>query len=127
MKSAVVTNHSHILVVDDDVPIRKLLVAVLTDSGHAVSEAIHGAHALDMLAHTPVDLVISDIMMPLMDGIALCRRVKAMPGIACILMSSAPPPTPFNAGQDAFLAKPFDLDAVEDIVATVLSATRNAD
>ncbi len=84
------TDGARILVVDDDVPIRELLVSLLTENGYAVIEAAHGAAALDVLSDTTVDLVISDIMMPLLDGVRLCRQVKATWQIAVILMSSAP-------------------------------------
>jgi two-component system response regulator MprA len=110
-----------VLIVDDDVPIRQVLADVLADTGYTVIEAIHGAHALEVLADTPVDLVISDMMMPLVDGVSLCQRVKAMGSTAVILMSSAPAIAPLGAGEDGFIAKPFDLDALERLISTVLS------
>ena len=117
---------ARILVVDDDLPIRKLLVSLLTESGYTVIEAAHGAAALDLLTDTPVDLVISDVMMPLLDGIHLCRQVKATWQTAVILMSSAPPQS-LAAGEDAFIAKPFDLDRFEQLVETVLSSNASGD
>lgn len=116
------TDGARILVVDDDVPIRELLVSVLTESGYTVIEAAHGAAALDLLADTSVDLVISDVMMPLLDGVRLCQQVKETWQTACILMSSAPQQQSLVAGADAFIAKPFDLDRFEHVVESVLKA-----
>ena len=116
-----------ILVVEDDVLIREVLVAALAEGGYHVAAAMHGAHALEVLADTAVDLVIADVMMPHLGGIELCKHVKATSHAAVILMSSAPPATALTAGADAFVAKPFDLNAVERVVATVLADVTLAD
>ena len=123
----VTTDAARILVVDDDVPIRELLVSVLSDSGYSVIEAAHGAAALDVLAGNPVDLVISDVMMPLLDGVRLCQQVKDTWQTACILMSSAPQQPSLVAGADAFIAKPFDLDRFERVVEAVLMGNAPGD
>ena len=125
--ACVTTDRDRILVVDDDVPIRELLVSLLTDNGYTVVEAAHGLHALELLRSNPVDLVISDVMMPLLDGVRLCRQVKATTQTAVILMSSAPWQTSFAAGEDAFIAKPFDLDTFEQLVEGVLSSNATGD
>ena len=118
---------ARILVVDDDLPIRELLVSLLTDNGHTVIEAAHGAAALDVLTDTSVDLVISDIMMPVLDGVRLCRQVKATWQTPFILMSSAPQQRSFAAGEDAFIPKPFDLDRLEQVVDAVLLSNATCD
>jgi DNA-binding response OmpR family regulator len=66
-------------------------------------------------------------MMPLLDGIGLCRQVKATWQTAVILMSSAPPQQSHETGEDAFIAKPFDLDRLEQVVEAVLSSNANGD
>lgn len=118
---------TRILVVDDDLPVRELLVTLLTEMGYTVIEAAHGVAALDLLANTQVDLVISDVMMPLLDGVRLCQQVKATWQTACILMSSAPQQPSRVAGADAFIAKPFDLDRFEHVIETVLTANATGD
>ena len=108
-----------ILVVDDEAPLRDLLAQVLQDAGYRVVVASHGRQGLDLALQERPDLVISDIMMPVMSGVDLCRRIKSdlvLPPIPVILASSAGAPAADGAGADAFIAKPFELDAVEALV-----------
>src|SRR5438552_5968606 len=60
-----------ILVVDDEQPVVDLLTDMLEDDGHTVIPAFNGRAALEIVAHHPLDLVISDVMMPFVDGIQL--------------------------------------------------------
>ena len=109
-----------ILVVDDERPVRELLAMLLEDFGYAVLVASHGRHALEQVAGRRPDLVISDVMMPLVGGVELCRRLKSDPqsaGMPVILMSTAGPHVANDSGADAFIAKPFDLAALETLVA----------
>ena len=77
-----------VLVVDDERPIRKLLRMGLTTQGYEVLEAPDGRIGLDILRREPVDLVITDIMMPQMDGIETIREVRQrFPAIGIIAMS----------------------------------------
>ena len=66
-----------ILVVDDDPHIRQLLVFALTKAGYATLEAENGELALSQIASHSPDLVVLDITMPTMDGLEVCRRVRA--------------------------------------------------
>ena len=66
-----------ILVVDDEEAVRELLAEMLRDAGYAVAEARHGAEALERLSEQPVQLVVSDISMPVMDGYGLYQSVRA--------------------------------------------------
>ncbi len=114
-----------ILVVDDEEPIRSLLAMVFEDGGHRVLQASNGQQALDLLGRERADLVLSDVMMPLVDGIELCRRLKAAPSTAAlpvILMSAASRWNSSDAGADALVAKPFMLDDVENLVQRLLPA-----
>jgi DNA-binding response OmpR family regulator len=66
---------AHILVVDDDDDIRLLLRIELSAEGHHISEAGHGQAALDALRDAPPDLVLLDIMMPVLDGWGVLRAL----------------------------------------------------
>ncbi|MBF0190194.1 MAG: response regulator [Magnetococcales bacterium] len=68
---------AHILVVDDDESFRLYLVTLLGQAGHTVLEADNGQSALEWCASAPVDLIITDIFMPKMDGIDLLAAVRA--------------------------------------------------
>jgi CheY-like chemotaxis protein len=110
-----------ILVVDDEAPVRDFLALVLEDLGHRVVAAMNGRHALAVAAEEHPDLVISDVMMPLMGGVELTRRLKAGEAghrdLPVILMSAAGPAAADGAGADAFIDKPFELAAIERLVA----------
>jgi CheY-like chemotaxis protein len=107
-----------ILVVDDEAPIRELLAWILKDLGYQVEEAINGREAIALAALHPPDLVISDVMMPVMSGPELCRWVKEElePAPPVILTSSVGGHVARGTGADAFVRKPFDLDELEEAV-----------
>src|SRR5688572_8224659 len=107
-----------ILIVDDERPVRQVLVIAFEQQGHQVLQAWHGRHALHIIASSEVrpDLVISDVMMPLGGGVELCRALKADPltvDIPVVLMSSAQLRTGSSSGADAQISKPFDLDTLQ--------------
>jgi CheY-like chemotaxis protein len=114
--------------VDDEAPIRDFLALVLEDMGHRVVAAINGRHALTVAAQEHPDLVISDVMMPSMGGVELTRRLKGGEAgdreVPVILMSSAGPAAADGAGADAFIDKPFDLEAMEKLVARWVGSAR---
>ena len=106
-----------ILVVDDEDAVRELLVWMLEDAGHAVFDAHNGRQALQFLHENgPVDLVLSDVNMPCMDGIELSRRVReGWPKLPVLLISGRPPPN----GARPFLPKPFRWDALTRAIASL--------
>ncbi|HEY8742811.1 MAG TPA: response regulator [Chloroflexota bacterium] len=119
-----------ILVADDERAIRLLLEMILTDAGHRVLFAADGLQALERSERERPDLVIADVMMPVLDGATLCRRLKAGPltaSIPVILMSAAAEATAHAAGADAFLRKPFDVTELELLVHHFLSTRTNDD
>lgn len=66
-----------ILVVDDDKTLRKVLTRFLENQGYLVEDVSSGREGLDAFIHNPPDLVVSDVMMPEMDGLEFCRRLRA--------------------------------------------------
>lgn len=80
-----------ILVVDDELLIRDLLYDFFSGQGWSISVAENGDKALEVIAHKPVDLVLTDIKMPEMDGLALTEELKhAHPEIPVVLMTGFP-------------------------------------
>lgn len=111
-----------ILVVDDEEPIRDLLGWMLGDAGHTVHAAAEGNSALAFLRRHVVDMVLSDINMPGMDGLELSRRVEAeFPTVPVLLISGRPPPQ----GVRAFLAKPFRWDTLTKAIAQLAGPGRH--
>jgi CheY-like chemotaxis protein len=117
---------ARILVVDDDQAVRALVAEVLAEVGYTITVAIHGAQALERISSAAPDLVLSDIMMPVMGGLELCRRITATSRIPVILMSSAPPQEAATSGAVLVVAKPIDLDALAVTVERVLRSRPHA-
>jgi len=107
-----------ILIVEDEAPIRELLAYVLRDLGYNVEQAINGREAIERAEEHRPDLVISDVMMPVMGGPELCRWVKRelAPAPPIILTSSIGVHVARGTGADAFVRKPFDLEELEEAV-----------
>jgi phosphoserine phosphatase RsbU/P len=106
-----------ILAVEDDLVARKILVQALGRLGHEVLEANDGIAALKLLEQEPVRVVVSDWIMPEMDGLEFCRRVRSRTRaeyVYFILLTSrtadyANQREAIEAGVDDFLTKPLDL------------------
>lgn len=73
-----------ILLVDDEPTLRSVLCEYLRFAGHDVVECRDGDEALEQLHASPVDIVVSDVLMPGMDGLALCGALRATPSLAAI-------------------------------------------
>ncbi|WP_339242462.1 response regulator transcription factor [Paenibacillus sp. FSL R5-0517] len=102
-----------ILVADDDANIRKLVCLFLRNDGFTTINAVDGKEALAIFTSTPVDLVILDIMMPVMDGWALCEELRRANPDLPLLMLTARNETwekvqAFQLGTDDYMMKPFD-------------------
>lgn len=105
----------HILVVEDDTELRNLFCAVLNDNGYTTFSATDGENAFDILENTYIDLIISDIMMPKMDGIELTKALREVHYEMPILMitakeSAADKREGFRAGTDDYMVKPIDVN-----------------
>lgn len=115
-----------IMVVDDDVEIRDLLLVVLEDEGYTVVGASNGQRALDLLPREQPDLIILDIMMPGLDGREVLRQIQERHGAdspPVILMSAAIQGSLLRDVQTAaaFITKPFDLDHFLDTIDQILT------
>ncbi|HET9732390.1 MAG TPA: response regulator [Acidimicrobiales bacterium] len=116
-----------VLVVDDDPVIRKLLQVNFEMEGYSVALAGDGVEALELVAATPPDLVVCDVMMPRMDGITTVTRLKQDPATASIpviLLSAKAQDGDVRAGLAAgaedYATKPFDPLELLDRVARLL-------
>lgn len=109
-----------ILVVEDELAIADMLSTLLADEGYEVLIAGNGREGLALVAQEHPDLVLSDVMMPILDGREMCRLIRAEPeygDIPVVLMSAARDGAmSFECGQAAFLSKPFDLDRLLGLV-----------
>ncbi|MBK3497104.1 response regulator transcription factor [Viridibacillus sp. YIM B01967] len=102
-----------ILVADDDANIRELVCLFLRNDGFETAEAVDGKEALTVYASKQVDLVVLDIMMPIMDGWTLCKELRRANPDLPLLMLTARGETwekvkGFELGTDDYLTKPFD-------------------
>lgn len=95
------------MVVDDEPDLRFILRRIFQGAGHHVREAGHGAAALEMVAAARPGLVVTDMMMPVMGGAELIRRLRAAPGTATIPIMAVSGDPHLAAGADVIVAKPF--------------------
>ncbi|WP_394821688.1 response regulator [Pendulispora albinea] len=117
-----------ILLVDDEYALVDTLRDFLEDEGYLVESANDGQKALDLMAMHPPDLLISDVMMPIMDGKALLRFMRneeALRAVPVVLVSAVRRQISLPATEDippfaAFLRKPFQLEKLLTIVASLI-------
>ncbi|MDD3322062.1 MAG: two-component regulator propeller domain-containing protein [Paludibacter sp.] len=112
------TNKLSLLVVEDNPDLNEMIVNRFSDT-YSVHRAFNGVEALVILKETDIDLIISDVMMPLMDGLTLCKVVKNDLNTSHInfLMLTAKNSTEdridcYNAGADAYISKPFEMSVL---------------
>ena len=105
----------HILVVEDDVRLNQVVCTYLNDSGFAATGCVNAKDAYDEMYNSLFDLIISDIMMPEVDGFAFARTVRQVNRRIPILFMSARDDLPakqkgFQLGIDDYMVKPIDLE-----------------
>lgn len=106
-----------ILVVDDEPQIVELLTTLLEDEGYRVCSACNGQDALGVIRNDVPELIISDVMMPAVNGLELLRHIENTvhdPSPKMILMSALDKPSLMQGV--AFLQKPFDVDDLLDMI-----------
>ncbi|WP_106398561.1 response regulator transcription factor [Actinocorallia populi] len=106
---------AHILVVDDEPAVRQALSSSLVFEGYRVGEASDGVEALERAEKLRPDLIVLDVLMPRMDGLTACRRLRTQGERVPVLMLTARDMvgdrvTGLDAGADDYLVKPFELD-----------------
>ena len=114
-----------ILVVDDEPQIRRIMRTTLTGAGYEVDDAKTGEEALGKLREFRPELVLLDINMPGMGGLAACRAIRADPSVAIIMLTvhntEAAKVEALDAGADDFVTKPF---GTPELLARIRAALR---
>jgi two-component system, OmpR family, response regulator MprA len=115
-----------VLVVDDDPPLRRMLERTLAAEGFQVSLAADGGAALVAAERMAPDVIVLDVALPALDGLAVCRRLRGKGLPTPILMLTARDAVPdrvagLEAGADDYLVKPF---AVTELIARIRALTR---
>ena len=116
-----------IMIVDDSASVRQLVASTLAGGGYEVVEAVDGQDALDKFEQEPVDLIISDLNMPVMDGIELVKKLRALPGqrfLPIIMLTTESQDSKKQegraAGASGWLVKPFKSEQILSVVKMVL-------
>ena len=118
---------THILVVDDDPAILRFLCANLRARDYDVTVATDGREALEMIQRELIDLIILDIMMPQLDGVEVCRRIREWSRVPIVMLSARGEEKDkvncLELGADDYLTKPF---GVAELMARIKTALRHS-
>jgi two-component system chemotaxis response regulator CheY len=120
-------NMAYILISDDSVSMRKMLSFTLAEASHEVMQAGDGEQALELAKHHQFDLIITDVNMPLLDGLSLVRELRALPNYRykpiLLLTTETDPEKKQQArsvGATGWIVKPFNPDKLLAAVRKVL-------
>ncbi len=119
---------ARVLVVDDDHTVREVVVSYLRAHDHEVIEVGDGEAALDALRQAPADLVVLDLMLPGIDGVEVCRRLRAEGDTPVVMLTALGEETDrvmgLEVGADDYVTKPFSPRELALRVDSVLRRTR---
>ncbi|HSD21049.1 MAG TPA: response regulator [Anaeromyxobacter sp.] len=122
--------HPLVLVVDDDPDILDAICDILEGEGYRVARARHGVEALERVEAEPPAIILLDLMMPVMDGLAFAQALRERPGkegIPIVVISAdGNPQRAASVDAAGYLAKPFDIDALLSQVAQMTSSQASA-
>lgn len=114
---------ANILVIDDTPVTHRLLEIILKKFDHSMISAFNGQEALDLLKDNQVDMAIVDVLMPVMDGFSLIRKMRSDKRTQfipiAVMTASADPNMPKKAsaaGANAFLSQPFSAGEIRELV-----------
>jgi two-component system, OmpR family, response regulator MprA len=122
------TSGGRLLVVDDDPDVRDSVGRALSRAGYSVAAVGNGSDAVASVARSPVDLIVLDVLMPAVDGLDVCRMLRARGDSTPVLMLTARDSTEdlesgLAAGADDYLVKPF---ALRELVARIRALLRRS-
>lgn len=125
-------DHSRVLVVDDDEVFCEIMREILQAQGFRVHLAFGVEEALKILEMLPIDLILTDVMMPNVDGLSLIRHIRShwwMEAIPTIVVSARVMPDEIEAarraGADAFVPKPFSIQQLMGTIDATLAPGRS--
>ncbi|MFJ4669638.1 response regulator [Kitasatospora purpeofusca] len=126
--SPTAASHPSILIVEDDEVIREATRMALERYGFPVATAADGLEGLEMFHAVRPDLVLLDVMLPLLDGVGLCRRIREESQLPILMMSARTDPVDvvsgLEAGADDYVVKPFESAVLVARIRTVLRRVR---
>lgn len=108
-----------VLIAEDDLILLELLAQIIEELGYEVLRANNGKEALNIIEKEQPHLVISDVMMPILDGYELLRQVRLHPrfgNIKVALISAVPIDKRRPPGADAYVQKPYNLEDIEGLI-----------
>ena len=123
------TTKEHILVVDDEEEIREIIIEILEESGYNIDSAVDGIDALEKLKKNKYDMVLTDLMMPRLDGMELLKKMKDLyPDTAVIILTAygtmESAIIALKMGAYDFITKPFKIASITNTVEKSLTSLR---
>ena len=119
---------SRVLIVDDDSSLAEMLSIVLRNEGHDVSHVADGSAAVETFRTVRPDLVLLDVMLPGMDGMEICRRIRAESGVPIVMLTARTDThdivVGLESGADDYIVKPFK---PQELIARIRARLRRGD